>query len=171
LGLVQPRRGETEAEAFIRVVKRKELAGVPVAAIALIEGLQPYNRSDTTSYFLSVLHDMARDDRHHAIHASFVGLRSIPAKALEGRFRPLRGSTITDFLPLLRPGKRIVAGTKIARFRLSRWGGRYSKVRVEGGVPAFIVFGETKTRLVAPEAFKQINGRLRDLLKAFAEFL
>jgi hypothetical protein len=162
------RGSSSRADAFTRLTKRKQLAGVPLDAIALIEGLQPYNRPDMSTYVLSVLNDMARDDRHHAIHASFVGGRSVPD--MESRFRAPRGAHIVEFKTLLRPGQRVVAGTKLARFRLSRHG-RYPQVRVEGGVPVFVAFGSRKTRMLLLDAFQEINRRLRGIIEPFAEFL
>jgi len=154
-------------DAFIKKTKKKHLKGVPIAAIALIESLQPYNRRDTSRYTLSVLHDMARDDRHHAIHGSFVGGRAV--SDMESRFRAPRGSHIIAFQTLLRTGQRVVPGTKIARLRLDRHR-RYPQVRVERGIPVFVAFGTGKRRLLV-NAFDEINRRLRGIIEPFAEFL
>ena len=106
---VRPRVKGTHdtADAFTRITERNQLAGVPTAAIALIESLQPYRRPDPARSFLSVLNHMARDDRHHAIHSSFVGSR--PVTNMQSWFGLPRGVHFTEFLPLLREGQRIEA--------------------------------------------------------------
>jgi hypothetical protein len=156
------------ADAFIRKTKEKHLKGVPKAAITLIEGLQPYNRDDPTTYSLAILNDMARDDRHRALHASFVGGREVAD--MERRFQVPRGVQIVAFETLLRGGQRVKPGTKIARLRVNRHR-RRPNVRMESGLPVFIAFGDPKTRMVPPEVFQKINRRLRDIIEPFAEFL
>jgi len=155
-------------DAFIGITKRKQLAGVPETAIALIEGLQPYRRPEPARSFLSILNNMARDDRHHAIHSSFVGSR--PVTDMQSWFRVPRGVHFTEFQPLLREGQRVVADTKIARFRLSKHG-RYPQVQMEGRLPIFVAFGSDAARMVVVGDFQQINTQLRGIIEPFAEFL
>ncbi len=162
-----PRHRESGASAFIRVTKARQLAGVPMGAIALIEGLQPYNRGDQSTYSLSILNDMAIEDRHHAVHAVFVGGRDAN---VEHMFVPPRGSTIIEFKKLFRTGQSLGPDTKLARFRLNRWR-RRPQVRVEGGLPVFVAFGDRKTRLVATDVLQEVNQRLRSIIESFAEFL
>jgi hypothetical protein len=156
------------ADAFLRITKRKQLAGVPIAAIRLIESLQPYRRPEPARSFLSILNHMARDDRHHAIHSSFVGSRR--AADMQSWFRVPPGVHFIDFRPLLREGQRVVAGTKIAGFRLSKHG-RYPQVQMDGRLPIFVAFGSDLARMVVVGDFQQINAQLRSIIEPFAEFL
>lgn len=156
------------ADAFIQIAQRKQLAGVPVAAIRLIESLQPYRRQDPSRSFLSILHHMARDDRHHAIHASFVGSR--PVTNMQSWFGVPPGVHFTEFHPLLCDGQRIAADTKIARFRLSKHG-RYPKVQIRGRLPIFVAFGSDPACMVVSGDFQQINTELRSVIRPFAQFL
>jgi hypothetical protein len=89
---------------------------------------------------------------------------------MESRFGAPRGSHIIAFQTLLRTGQRVVPGTKIARFRLDRYR-PYPQVRVEGGVPVFVAFGDKKTRMLFLDAFSEINRRLRGIIQSFEEFL
>ncbi|MHB8240832.1 MAG: hypothetical protein ACYDHN_02470 [Solirubrobacteraceae bacterium] len=156
------------ADAFARITKKKQLKGVSKGALTLIESLQPYNRPDPLMSVLFVLNRMARDDRHRALHASFVGARDVPD--LEDRFPPPRGTQILAFQTLLRGGKGVKPGTKIARFRLSRHR-RYPQMGMKGGVPVFIAFGSSQATLLPLEEFQRINRLLRDHIQPFAEFL
>ena len=155
-------------DAFIRVTQRKQLAGVPPAAVALIEGLQPYNRPDPARSFLSILNHMARDDRHHAIHSHFVGSR--PVTDMQSWYRLPHGVQFVEFHPLLREGQSIEAGTKIACFRVSSYR-RYPQVQVQSRLPIFVAFGSEPDRMVASGHFKEFNVHLRKTLSLFAEFL
>jgi hypothetical protein len=158
------------ADTFTQITSQKQLAGVPEEAIRRIEGLQPYNFPNPPAFCLSILNRMARDDRHHAIHASFVGGRGV--SEMEKRFRTTPGVHITAFESLMRDGQDVVPGTMLARFRVSRYG-RRARVRMEGGVPIFIAFGDrSKAELVLLEDFKRINIYLREVvIGGFAQFL
>jgi hypothetical protein len=162
------------ADAFIKITKSKQLAGVPMAAIALIERLQPYNRPDPSESFLSVLNRMARDDRHHALHGSHVGGRPLDSRGLlidiEPVFVPARGYRIVEFVSLMREGKALVRGTKLARWRTVPLT-RQNHVSVKGDIPSFIAFGDRKTGHILAQDFKKINAAIRQYLGAFEEFL
>ncbi len=163
------RGGQSTADAFLQLTSRKQLAGVSEEAIRRIEGLQPYNFANPPAFCLSILNRMARDDRHHAIHASFVGGRGVAD--MEERFRTPPGVHITAFEDLMHDGQDVVPGVMLARFRVSRHG-RHSRVRMEGGVPVFIAFGRrNKAELVLLEDFKRINAYLREVvIGGFAQF-
>jgi hypothetical protein len=161
------------ADAFIKRTKNKQLAGVPMAAMELIERLQPYNRPDPSESFLSVLNRMARDDRHHALHGSHVGGRTLDSSGLlvdiEPVFVPTRGYRIVEFESLMREGKALVRGTKLARFRVIPLT-RQNKVGLKGNIPSFIAFGDRKTGHILAQDFKKINAAIRQYLAAFEEF-
>lgn len=164
----RPKGFSDTKDAFLQITQRKQLAGVPTAAVALIESLQPYRRPEPARSFLSILNHMARDDRHHTIHSSFVGSR--PATDMQSWFRVPPGVHFLDFCPLLREGQGVVAGTKIARFRLSKHG-RYPKVQMDGRLPIFVAFGSDAARMIVVGDFRQINTQLRSIIEPFAEFL
>jgi hypothetical protein len=173
----KPRRmlgSPSDSDSFIKITKRKELAGVPIAAIALIERLQPYNRPDPSESFLSVLHRMARDDRHHALHGAHTGGRTLDSDGLlvniEPTFVPARGIHIVKFENLMRQGKALVRGTKLARWRTIPLT-RENHVSVQGNIPSFLAFGDRKIGHILAQDFKKINDALRDYLAAFEEFL
>lgn len=157
----------SNAGSFIAITKRKELAGVPVAAITLIESLQPYNAPNPPHHFLAILNRMARDDRHHALHASFVGGRG---ENIERIFRLRRGVHITEFHNLLVYGKSLVHGTKLARFRVTPLT-RYPQVRVEGKLPTLVAVGERPAGLLLLADFYGINAHLRQVIGPFKKFL
>jgi hypothetical protein len=162
------RRGSpSTAHAFIDITKRKQLAGVPIAAITLIESLEPYNGEDPPTHFLSIINRMARDDRHHALHGSYVGGRALD---IEHIFRAARGYRISEFDNLMRDGKGMVRGTKLARFRVTPLT-RNPKVGVEGNIPVFIAFGDRRDGVVLISDFKRINTGLRQFLGSFEQFL
>lgn len=162
----EPRGDRDAAAVFIDITKRKHLAGVPIAAIALIESLQPYTRGNEPGYVLSILDGMARDDRHHTLHASFVAGRDAP---LDHLFKTYGRYRITEFRNLMHDGRRLVHGTKVARFRVHPLT-RNPKVYVEGDFPVFIAFGDSKAQLLIG-TFKKINTDLRKLLRLFEKFL
>lgn len=138
-------KGLANAQAFIAKTKVKELAGVPMAAIALIEKLQPYNTGNRSDYALTILHRMARDDRHRAPPSSFVG------KAL------------------LRENQSIVVGqTNIARLKIEPLSLK-PKVYVQGELPTFVAFGPRTAMLTLP-AFQHLNSTVRQVLRLFEQF-
>ena len=143
------------------------LRGVPKGARTLIERLQPYNTSHGDSHYLSILNRMARDDRHHAVHTSFVGGHALD---IEHLFRPLPGYRITEFQNLMRNGKGMVCGTKIARFRVEPLT-RNPKVGMEGDIPVLIAFGDRAHGVVLIGDFKSINESVRNLIGFFQKFL
>jgi hypothetical protein len=162
-----PRRGESDKDAFIRVMRMadQKLSGVRSDAVTLIESLQPYNRGNEPPYFLTVLNEMARDDRHHALHTSYVALAD--PRNLAPRLRLPRGVAIVAWEPLFDAGSSLKADTKLARFRTSRYG-RKPQVGMEGQLPAYIAFGNPPVRL---QAIREINRNLTELLRLFGEFL
>jgi hypothetical protein len=143
------------------------LRGVPKAARTLIESLQPYRAPDPSAHFLSILDEMARDDRHHALHGSFTAGRG---ENIEHLLRPAPGVHITDYETLLEFGRELVEDTKLARFRVTPLT-RYPQVDVEGDLPTLIAFGDRPSRLVRVVDFHEINTNLRKLIGPFEEFL
>jgi hypothetical protein len=162
-----PRRGESDQDAFIRVMRMADhkLAGVRRDAIALIEGRQPYNRQNKPTYFLTVLNRMARDDRHHALHPSLVAMGD--PESLSARLAVPEGVAITDWEPLFEAGSSLEEGTRLARFRLSRYG-RQPKVGMEADLPVYIAFGDPPVSL---DGLYEINKHLADFLSLFEELL
>jgi len=154
----RPREGKTAPGA---------LRGVPKQARALIESLQPYHAPMPSLHFLAVLNRMARDDRHHALHSDWIGGAS-------GDFREIlrapRGVEITAYAPLLESGRRLVAGTKLARFRTNPLS-RRPKVYMQGDLPAFAAFGDRKTGLIRFGDFHEINKTVAKVVSMFEEFL
>ena len=161
-----PKKRESTRDAFIRSEGGGRLAGVDPAAIAVIEGLQPYKRGNDPYYVLTILNEMARDDRHHALHVTQVYMGD-PRHLVEGSLRLRPGTSIIDWKPLFRTGDRLEAGTKLARFRLTRYR-RYPQVGVETKLPVDIAFGDRGLQL--PD-FRRINTELAELLSMFEEFL
>jgi hypothetical protein len=161
-----PGRGESNRDAFIRVMRmpKQKLFGVSVAAATLIESLQPYNRGNKPTYFLTVLNKMAREDRHHALHPSLVAMGD--PESLSARLAVPDGVAVTDWEPLFKAGSRLKPGTKLARFRLSRYG-REPKVGMEVDLPAYIAFGKPPVSL---EGLREINRHLAERLGLFEEF-
>ncbi|HST33983.1 MAG TPA: hypothetical protein VLJ80_10765 [Solirubrobacteraceae bacterium] len=169
-------RGESKRDAFLRIMlkppsKPKErpgkLVGVSVEAATLIESLQPYNRRNKKRNFLAVLNQMARDDRHHALHTSQV--RMGDPESFSARLTTRPGVVILDRETLFKAGERLKPDTKLERFRLSRWRrDGEPQVRVETQVPAPIAFGDLPVSL---DDLADINRHLADLLRLFAEFL
>lgn len=143
------------------------LRGVPKQARTLIETLQPYHAPDAATDWLTVLNEMARDDRHRAPHGSWAGGRGEDVRHL---LVPKRGVEISDYSNLLEHGRRLVPGTKLARFR-TRPLTRNPNVYVEGDIPAYIAFGHRRTRLIRLEDFKTINDTLYKVIGIFEEFL
>jgi hypothetical protein len=162
-----PRRGESKRDAFLRVLpgEGQKLAGVHPDAVALIESLQPYNGRNPKTNYLAVLNKMARDDRHHALHPSLVALGD-PSEFAARLVVPI-GVTIKEWEPLFKARSRVKPGTKLARFRLTRYR-RYPQVGVETNLPAYVAFGKPPVSLAG---LHDINRRLADLLGVFAEFL
>jgi hypothetical protein len=150
-----------------------KLRGVSKRAGAVIESLQPYHRPNASEHFLAVLDAMAKDDRHRSLHGSHTGGRG-PDYAgivdLEPIFVPTRGYRIVEFRNLLRHGKGLVPGTKLARFRVDPLA-RNNKVGVKGDIPTFIAFGNRETGFIFAQDFKRINASLRKVLGLFQEFL
>jgi hypothetical protein len=150
-----------------------KLRGVSKGAVALIEGLQPYHAMNSRGHPLAVLDEMATYDRHRALHAAYSGGRGPDYKGMvdlepifiaRGRYR------IIEFRSLLRHGQRVIAGTKLARFRALPLM-RKNKVGVEGELPKFIAFGSREIGFVYAQNFKTINTELRKLLGLFEQFL
>jgi hypothetical protein len=165
----QQLRGATGTrEVFIELTTRKQLAGVPTEAIGMIEDIQPYHLPNPTKSGLSILNRMARTDRHHAIHGSFVGGRGV--SDMERRFTTPPGVHMTVFERLLSDGEPIVPGTHLARFRVDRYG-RRSEVRMRTGVPVFIAFGDPESGQVYMGEFLAINTYVRQLIGHFEKFL
>jgi hypothetical protein len=159
------RKGEGDGEAFIRVEGANKLAGVHPDAVAVIERLQPYNGGNDPQYFLTVLNVMARDDRHHALHPSLVAMGH--PDSLRPRLDIPRGVVLTHWEPLFEWGDTVEPGTKLARFRLSRWG-RYPEMGMKGTLPAYIAFGDPPVML---DGLREINRNLSKLLRSLEEFL
>jgi hypothetical protein len=137
------------------------LRGVPKQARALIESLQPYNRSNPSDHWLSVLNQMARDDRHHALHASYAVVWDDGAR-IRSLFHAHRGYEITQFRDLTRSRRSLVSDAKLARFRVKPLT-RNPKVSVKGDLPVHIAFGGDPRVLL--DSFKTINRLLRDLIE------
>jgi hypothetical protein len=173
----KPRRlrdSPSDAHSFKAQTKRRELAGVPAKAVAMIEEAQPYNREHPEWHFLATLNRMARDDRHHALHSAHVGLRERDGAGqpvdIEPVFTPIRGYRITEFESLMRDGKALVRGTRLARWRAMPLT-RENKVRVKGEFPSFIAFGNRDSEYIFVQDFKRINEGVRKIVEPFAEFL
>jgi hypothetical protein len=159
-------KGLSDQQAFIAATKRKELAGVPIAAIRLIEKLQPYNSGDRPDYVLTVLHQMARDDRHRSPPSSFVSGTSDDLRSL---FKPAGRAKIVDFKGLLSEQQSIVIGrTNIARLKIEPLS-RQPKVHVEGDLPALIAFGDRDALLTLP-ALHSLSTTVRDVLRLSQQF-
>lgn len=160
-------KGLTDKQAFIESTKRKQLEGVPMQAIALIEKLQPYNVGDRPDYVLTILNEMARNDRHRSPPSSFVS--GDPA-ALAPLFKPVGRAQIVQFKPLLSEHRSIVLGkTKIARLKIEPLS-RQPKVCVDGGLPALIAFGERDALLTLP-ALYSLSTTVRQIVSLFERFL
>lgn len=162
-----PRRGESTAAAFIRTNGGNKLAGVHRDAVEVIEGLQPYNRPKEANYVLTVLHEMARDDRHHALHVGWM-LMADPRNMAEPRLALPKGVVITAWEALFRSEASLGVGTRLGRFRISRYR-RGVEVGLQADLPVLVAFGEQR-RLVLGE-FHTINAELRKLLGRFERFL
>ncbi len=170
-----PLLGEGSTASFMAATNRPRekkkppgaLVGVPKRARALIESLQPYHAPDPSTHFLAVLNRMARDDRHHALHGSWIGGEDIDFRHI---FRVPRGVEITEYVPLLERGRRLVADAKLARFRTNPLS-RQPKVYVEGDLPAFIAFGDRRTGLIRFRDFHDINTNVAKVVSMFEEFL
>jgi hypothetical protein len=152
-----------------------KLRGVNKRAGALIESLQPYKAPDPSVHFLAILDAMAKDDRHRSLHASHVGGRAadyVPGRFvdLEPIFVPARGYRIIEFTNLVRHGRGLVPGTKLARFRVEPLT-RENKVGVKGDIPTFIAFGNRQTGFIFAQDFKRLNAQLRKIIEPFEEFL
>ena len=157
----------SDADAFITRMRRKELAGVPAQAVALIERLQPYNTPDPSHYFLTVLNEMARDDRHRTLLGWHVS--GDPA-AIRRLFVPYSGARITGFRTLLREGQSLLKdGTKVARLRIEPLS-RKAKVDVKGDLPADIAFGNRGQRIPLISLY-EINREVRKLIRLFQQFV
>jgi hypothetical protein len=153
--------------------KGGKLRGVSKGAVALIEGLQPYHAQSPANHLLAIVDAMARDDRHRApygVYSAGRGPEYAGSVDLRPLFVPTRGYRIVEFRSLLRHGQRVVAETKLARFRVAPLT-RNNKVRVEGELPKFIAFGNRETGFVFAQDFMTINRKLRELLADFAKFL
>jgi hypothetical protein len=168
---------ESKRDAFLRVMLKQaspkpkslpgKLFGIDRDAAALIEGLQPYNRRNKKTNFLAVLNQMARDDRHHALHTSQVFMGD--PENFSARLVSRRGVVIVDRQTLFKAGERLKPGTNLERFRLSRWGSEDNpQVRVEANVPAPIAFGDLPVSL---DDLADINRHLTKVLRLFEEFL
>ena len=160
------RRGESAAAAFIRTDGSNKLVGVHRDAIEVIEGLQPYHRPLEASYVLSVLNEMARDDRHHALHVGWM-IMADPRSMAQPRLSLPRGVVVTAWEPLFRAEATLDVGTRLGRFRLSRYR-RNVEVGLQADLPVLVAFGEQR-RLVLGE-FHTINAELRKLLARFEQF-
>jgi hypothetical protein len=161
------RKREWKKTAFIRTSGDGKLAGIDRDAIALIERLQPYNRrKNVANYVLTVLHEMAREDRHHALHIARIMLAD-PRNLVESSIRVPKGVTVTAFEPLFKAGDSLKADTKLARFRVSRYR-REAEMGMETDLPVDVAIGKRRLRL---DEFKTINVNLRKLLDPFEEFL
>ncbi len=110
---------------------------------------------------------MARDDRHHALHGSWIGGDTGDFRHI---LRTRRGVVITEYVPLLEQGRRLVAGTKLARFQANPLS-RKPKVYMQGDVPAFVAFGDRRTGLVRFHDFHEINVGVAKVVSLFEEFL
>lgn len=162
---------KTFMAATNRVGTRKQapgaLRGVPQKARTLIESLQPYNAPDPSSHFLAILHRMARDDRHHALHLDWIGGEGGNVRHL---LQAPPGVEITAYEPLLERGRRLVANAQLARFRTNPLS-RNPKVYVKGNIPAFVAFGHRKTGIVRLRNFQEINVNVAKVVSLFEEFL
>jgi hypothetical protein len=165
-GVSGRRKWERQKAAFIRTNGSGKLVGVHKDAIAVIERLQPYNRGNHPNYFLIALNEMARDDRHHALHVARIMLAD-PRNLVESSIRVPKGITITAFEPLFKPGDSLKACTKLARFRVSRYR-RKAEMGMETDLPVDVAIGERHVRLAE---FKALNTHLRELLSLFEDFL
>lgn len=163
----EARAGESAAAAFIRTSGANKLVGVRRDAIEIIEGLQPYNRPEEASYVLTVLHEMARDDRHHALHVGWM-IMADPRTMAEPRLALPTGVVTTAWEPLFRPEQSLDVGTKLGRFRVSRYR-RNVEMGLQADLPVLVAFGERR-RLVLGE-FHTINAELRKLLGRFESLL
>lgn len=161
-----PRRGESAAAAFIRTNGVNKLVGVHRDAMEAIEDLQPYNRPREASYVLTVLHEMARDDRHHALHVGWM-IMADPRNMAEPRLSLPRGVVLTAWEPLFRAEASLDVGTRLGRFRVSRYR-RNVEVGLQADLPVLVAFGERRP-LVLGE-FHTINAELRKLLGRFERF-
>ena len=160
------RKGEHKRDAFIRNYRNGKLRGVHPDAIALIEGLQPYKRRKRPPYVLTLLNDMAREDRHRTLHvarATMADPRTLPDLGIH----PPKGVVILESEALFESGDRLVPGTKLGRFRLSRYG-RKPKVGMEADLPVLITVGKQN---LAFGALYEINANLAKLLSLFDGFL
>jgi len=153
-------------DAFIRTHGNGKLVGVHPDAMTVIERLQPYNRRKRPPYFLTILDEMAIEDRHHALHVARTTMAD-PRNLVDLGIRTPRGVTVVEWEPLFKAGDRLKADAKLARFRLSRYG-RKPKVGVEVDLPVLVAVGK---RRLALGAFYAINSHLRELLGLFKEFL
>lgn len=159
-------KGLTDQEAFIAKTKLDELRGVPMAAITLIERLQPYNTGNSPDYWLTLLNDMARDDRHRLPHPHFVGGKP---EGVEPLFIPHKGATITAFKTLLRENRSIVVGqTKVARVKIHPLS-HQPKVHVNGVLPTVIAFGDRRAMLQLGAVY-ELNTMTRVAVHAFQKF-
>jgi hypothetical protein len=164
---IQPTRGKAPFVVHHRrgPIKGNEggmLLGVSVGAATLIERYQPYHTPDPSRSFLAALNRMARDDRHHALHTVRVVGRHAD---MRGVFQPRSGYRIVEFETLLGEGRRLVAGTKLARLRAEPLT-RNNQVEVHGNIPSRITLGG-----IEPSTLRRVNDEVRVLVSAFEKFL
>ncbi len=159
------KRERFHRDSFIRTHCNGRLVGVNPDAVAVIERLQPYKRRKRPPYVLTVLDEMAIEDRHHALHVART-MMADPRNLRDLGIRPRKG-TVVEWEPLFKAGDRLKADTKLARFRLSTWG-RNPKVGVEANLPVDVAIGKRRLPL---GVFRDINAELRKLLSLFEDFL
>jgi hypothetical protein len=153
-------------DSFVRTHGNGRLVGVHPDAMAVIERLQPYKRRKRPPYFLTILDEMAIEDRHHALHVARTTMAD-PRNLVDLGLRPPRGVVVIEWEPLFKAGDRLKPKTKLARFRLSRYG-REPKVGVETDLPVNVAVGK---RHFPFAVFHAINDDLRQLLRLFEDFL
>jgi hypothetical protein len=171
--------GLSRRAAFIQTVNERggivdgkkrqpgKLRGVPSAAIGLIEAAQPYTTTEPANHFLTILDEMAKDDRHHAIHGMFVGADPEDIGPL---FTTHRTAEITGFQTLLTNRSNLVKGrTNIARLRIAPLS-RRPKVKVDGDLPTRVAFGVHGEAPLLLNDLRRMNSDIRDLLRGFVSY-
>jgi hypothetical protein len=153
--------GMTVTDTFVSITKRNQLKGAPLDAILRIESLQPYHKPQPSVFFLSILHRMALEDRHHALHSAFVGGMALTEEDIQ--VPP--NVQVTHFRNLLRTGQPLEAGTRVALVKVSPQR-KPSSVRLKAAKRlSFLAFGPRLTDMVPVSDFKEINTHLRIIVE------
>jgi hypothetical protein len=149
----------------LEATENSSLKNVPVAAIKVIEKLQPYKTGNLSLYFVKSLADI---DKHRFLLTWIIAMsKSEEIKSLYVLDPP---GPIQEVRVAIKSGQRLKAGTELARVRLVSGNGE-SKVYMKGRLAICIGICETPTGPPVPCSLDDMRFQVGTVINELEPFL